>query len=228
MVCGTNWPRSLASGSRAFSRRNFTGALVGLRVLSRVAGKARHDEPDQRRTIAGSDAGDGILDQGGRRLRVRAIAFEYAKSAKSSRVIARNVAAGSLLPGRDRNAVIPLSSIKNKNGSRSVVTIFKADPEPLVAADASPPCATAISVLARLLAKLRKAIAQRLAHPTAGVYCAPTPPHTGRTHGPHFARHVEHHRRYHAHHSCRRPASWLTQERPRAQGPSRANSGRDR
>src|ERR1700722_2237118 len=85
-------------------RCDFALALISLSVLSGMAGKPGHGEPDQGRAIARSYARDGVLNEDGSRLRVRAIAVEHPQPAKALE-IARDVSARSLLAGADRNAV---------------------------------------------------------------------------------------------------------------------------
>ncbi len=80
--------------------RDFLGGLVGLRILSGVSRQPRDHEPDQRRTIAGSDAGNRIFNQGRRGQRIGSIAVEHAQSSKTFE-IARDVAARGLLPRAD-------------------------------------------------------------------------------------------------------------------------------
>ena len=87
-----------------FFRGDFLGGLVGLGVLARVAGEARHHQPDQRRPFAGPHAGHRVFDQRRGGERIGTIALEHAQSTKA-REIPGNVAARGLLLRTHGNSI---------------------------------------------------------------------------------------------------------------------------
>jgi len=172
-------------------RRNFTPILIGLRILSRMSGKAGHDEPDQSRAITGSHAGHGVLDQGGSGLRIRSITIDDAQPAKALQ-IPRNVAPGSLMFGGDRN---PVAVVFNKEQEWQSFggDDIQSCPKPIGRRRRVSTMRHGNTVFAGMFAKLRGAIAKRLspshrrrvlrAHATANRQDART----------YFARHVKYH-----------------------------------